>query len=808
MRHKTTLTGFSILYAAAVMAAAFLLGSDIVHVLKVWLILLLTGAAFFPLTARLFRSFSDLGWIQSRLIGLTLAGAVSFTLILTHTMRFRRGPLLVCALLLTAAVWAGACFFGERGVSSGRHAGRRGAFSSILPAQGRPDLTLILAEELLFFCILTLWCYLYGFDVQGVLHTEGPFDYGILSTLMRSDTLPPADMWDCTRALDSYYYGGHYYTAFLTKLAGGRTNEMFTIGKALIPAASSAILFSTVWHFMRDRKGGTEPSASYAAGFLSVLLLMCSSNLHYLLYGLFRLPLPEAYHYGSPTRYIRGTITEFPAFSFILGDFHAHVINMMFVCCFLSLLYAWMQGEEIRSAICSARRGADGTDDGWQRPGSIFREVLKDPYIYILALFISVFFMNNTWDAPVYVLVYAAAVSLMSLRSREKKRLLKWFFRCALTAVLLFVFSSPFRSSFSTSAVRSLIVSPEHTPLHEFLILWGLQLSVIAALLLYTQKEMAPSSTGRGEIKFSQEESSLLLSMPPADARAAQGKFVSRADAQPGASPAEPDLKVYTHWFVRRQRGSAAWLRGLSLPDLFTLMTGFCAVCTIAAPEFVWVMDIFGGRMNTVFKTYFQGFVMLDTVCGYACLRLLLDARKLLPRVFGASAAVLFLLSCGYFSMGTAEHFGDVADRSGYAGIDAEIPVEQMLPEDAGAIRWLEENAEGQPHILEAHIGTGGICGRVSSLTGLPTVLGWYDHERQFFPDSEDVDRRRQDVRSAYTGTGETLVRHILEQYGIRYVFVGHEETQAYQVNHLLLQKLGNVVYRDEESGTYILEVS
>ena len=55
---------------------------------------------------------------------------------------------------------------------------------------------------------------------------------------------------------------------------------------------------------------------------------------------------------------------------------------------------------------------------------------------------------------------------------------------------------------------------------------------------------MAPSSVGGGKIKSSQEESNLLLSMPPADARAAQGKIVSRADAQPGASPAEPDLKV------------------------------------------------------------------------------------------------------------------------------------------------------------------------------------------------------------------------------------------------------------------------
>ena len=71
----------------------------------------------------------------------------------------------------------------------------------------------------------------------------------------------------------------------------------------------------------------------------------------------------------------------------------------------------------------------------------------------------------------------------------------------------------------------------------------------------FTQKEMAPSSAGGGKIKSSQEESALLLSKPPADARAAQGKFVSRADAQPGTSPAEPDLNGKMRASDRRESG-------------------------------------------------------------------------------------------------------------------------------------------------------------------------------------------------------------------------------------------------------------
>ena len=748
MRYKTTLTGFLIIYAASIAAAWLLLGNGLLHVLKVWLALLLIGTAFFPLTARLFRSFSDRGWIQSKLTGLVIAGYAAFVLILTHTVRFRRGPLAVCTLLAAAAVWAGAFFTEERitaGETPGQSARAGGFFSRVPRSVKGADLTLVLTEELLFFMILVLWCRLYGFDFQGMLHSEGPFDYGILSSLMRSDTLPPADMWDCTRVLGSYYYGGHYFAAFLTKLTGARSNEMFTICKALIPAVSSGILFSTVWHFMRDRKSRTDDSASYAAGFLSVLFLMCSGNPHYLLYGLLRLPYTGAYSFWSTTRYIRDTITEIPAFSFILGDFHAHVTDMMFVCCFLSLLYAWMQQvshdpaekEDLPAGLCAGCRAAAGS-------------VLRDPYFYFLGLFISVFFMNNTWDAPIYVWMFMIALTLMTLRSRKGSRLFTWVFSCVFMAALLFVFSAPFRSSFSASAVRGLAAAAEHTSLSEFLSFWGLHLSALAALLVFT---------------------------------------------------------VCAHRFTGKQKGFTVWLRGLPLPDLFALTAGACAVCTILAPEFVGVMDIFGGRMNTVFKTWFQGRILLDFVCGYACLRLLLDTRKLLPRAAGAVLCVLFLFSCGYFPMGIAEQYGNVTDRRGYFGLDAESAVERMLPEDAGAIRWLEENVSGQPHILEAYLGTWGLCGRVASVTGLPTVLGWYNHELQYFMDRKDVDRRKEDVMTVYTGRNEELIRRILRQYEIRYVFVGHEEMKSYDIDHALLGKFGTVVYRDESSGTYILEV-
>ena len=727
---KTAVLSLFIIIVTAALAV-FLLGSDLLPVLQVWSAMLLLGIAFLPVSAWLFRSFSDRGWIQSKLIGLTLAGYVSFVLILTHTIRFLRLPLFVCTIFLAAAVWTAA--FRCRNKDGRGSIG--GIEESVRKAGRETDLTLIIVEELLFFGLLAAWCYLYGFDTLGVLHNEGPMDYGILSSLMRSQTLPPADMWDSEMVFTNYYYGGQYFTAFLTKLTGMRTNEMYTVAKAMIPAASGSIVFSIVWHLMKDRKPQTKKALAYIGGLLSSLLLICSSNLHYLVFGLFRLIDFEGYDYWSTTRYIEGTITEIPAFSFILGDFHAHVINMMFVYCFLSILYAWMKAQEAKPVMV---------------PGfSLLREMLLDPYLYFIGLFITVFFMNNIWDAPIYVLVFVMTSGFMALRSREEKRIRKWLLRGVLLAALLFILSAPFRTSFTTASSSGLALAWLHSEIEKLFILWGLHLFVIAAFLQYT---------------------------------------------------------LYIHWKEQKQKGFVTYLRGLSMSDLFVLMAGLSAVCVIAIPEIVWIMDIFGGRMNTMFKTYFQSSLLLDMACGYVCLRLLADARKVQPRVFAAAALGLFLISCGYFHMGVTDHYGDVTDRSRYVGLDAESFLDREMPEDADAIRWLEENVEGQPHIVETTNEDWINCGRVASLTGLPTVLGWYTHEVQFTADREGVNRRKEDVASIYSGSDEELVRHLLRQYRIRYIFVGKEEQRNYEVNHNLLKNLGTVVYSNTY-GTYILEI-
>ena len=59
---------------------------------------------------------------------------------------------------------------------------------------------------------------------------------------------------------------------------------------------------------------------------------------------------------------------------------------------------------------------------------------------------------------------------------------------------------------------------------------------------------------------------------------------------------------------------------------------------------------------------------------------------------------------------------------------------------------------------------------RISTFTGLPTVLGWPGHELQW---AHDPGTRRADVDRMYSTTDAAVARPLLERYGVRYVVVG-----------------------------------
>ena len=208
--------------------------------------------------------------------------------------------------------------------------------------------------------------------------------------------------------------------------------------------------------------------------------------------------------------------------------------------------------------------------------------------------------------------------------------------------------------------------------------------------------------------------------------------------------------------------------------------------------EFVYVKEQAGpGRMNTVFKTYAQVWALWAVAAGAALSHLVWQHRPGLGfsggrwrstlRLF---AALLLAGTAVYGGLALTSHF---ASDSVYAQtedptLDATEFVGRVHPDEAAAIGWLDE-LDGRPTITTApgsYVWDGdrnGGSSAPSSLTGVPTVLGW--HHEIGYRGQEAYERRAADLRTIYTGEPAESAA-LLDEYGVRYVYVGPAERATY----------------------------
>lgn len=210
-----------------------------------------------------------------------------------------------------------------------------------------------------------------------------------------------------------------------------------------------------------------------------------------------------------------------------------------------------------------------------------------------------------------------------------------------------------------------------------------------------------------------------------------------------------------------------------------------------------------------MFKLTYQAYIMFGMTMAYVIFRLMVISYKKILKAAAGVALVLLVWTWGYFGNSVNSWFGNVQDPSQYMGLNATAFLETDFPEDAGAIRWLKKNVTGSPVVLEANGDSYTEYERVSAMTGLPTVLGWYVHEWLWRNDVADLNTKSGDIELIYTSQDEKQVKELVEKYDVSYIFVGSCEKNKYgeNLNHELLRSLGETVFQDGSSGTYIVKV-
>ena len=741
---------FKIIPALLLVAlSAFLLQGDVWTFWTWYLLALVLGVAAMPLTGRLFRRFQDRGWMFSKVTAIAVSGFLTWFLVAVKIIKFTTMTCIVVTLVCVAASLILYCREQKAG------------FECIPFAH----LNLVYAEELLFFAAFLLWTYFAGFH-PAAYGTEKFMDYGFMEAMMRSKTLPATDLW-YSQGKINYYYGGQYFAVFLTKLSGAKVELTYNLMRTFVAGLAFAMPFSLVYQMVTDRLGrirtGRKKALPYVTGILAGISVSIAGNMHYVVYGqiipfIQKLKGEEVSSYWFPdaTRYIGfnpdvedKTIHEFPCYSFVLGDLHAHVVDIMFVLLLLGLLYAWM--KKVRTTELSGE--SMSRREFWKKQ-------LLMPQLLAAGALLGMFHWTNYWDFVIYFVVTCGAALFMNIIGQKGK--IRWVLEVtAAQAVEILTLATviilPFTLQFDTSnMVQGIALAKHHSLPHQLLVLWGLPgiLTILFVVSLLIEK-----------------------------LRGAEQKSLYHL------------------------------LTSIRLPDLFAVLMGLCAIGLVLIPELVYVRDIYengNARANTMFKLTYQAYIMFGMTMIYAIFRLLVIGKNKILKVLAFIGLFLFVWTCGYFGNSVHSWFGTVWKPSQYKGLNATAFLETDFPEDVNGIRWLKENISDAPVVLEANGDSYSEYERVSAMTGLPTIMGWYVHEWLWRGNLADLNAKIEEIKEIYTSTDETRVKELLEEYNVSYIFVGSCERNKYgaDLNNDLLKGLGEVVFQDSEYPTYIVKIN
>ena len=445
--------------------------TDFLYAIQWWAYIFVIGLIFLPVAGKIFSKFFDKGYLFSKTIGIAILSYGVWFLSSLRILPFYRVS--IFAALIAAAI---AIFI---------------RFKPWKTLKEMISIKIFVAEELLFLLSFLLWSYVRGLRPE-LNNIEKFMDFGFLNSILQSKFMPPIDMWFAGDTIN-YYYFGQYVSAFLTKLTSIPPEISYNLMMATLFAFALSLSFSltaNVVHFFDSK----NMKKKVLAGAISGALIAFGGNLHTLVFAIIlpalqkvgvtissNITIKDSYWFSNATRYIGHnpestvdkTIHEFPNYSFVLADLHAHVINIPFVLTALALVLLFVYNQTKEPNINSKF------------------SFLKHPEYYLIAFFIGIFQMTNYWDFPIYLVVASMAffyTKYLEYKDNPKISLGKVFLETAAFAIGIVVlselFALPFTLQFKNIAEGIGIVKVR-SAFYQLMILWGIQLLFALYLVFY-----------------------------------------------------------------------------------------------------------------------------------------------------------------------------------------------------------------------------------------------------------------------------------------------------------------------------------
>jgi YYY domain-containing protein len=694
---------------------------------------------------------------------------------------------------------------------------------------------------------------------------EKPMDFSYFNAILKSTSFPPYDPWYAGGYLNYYYYG-YVLVGTLVKLLGITPSVAYNL---ILPTLFSLIAlgaFSIVWNLASRataRRAGSQSGrispylpALFGAFAMAVLGNLGTVRMFY--QGLQRLVAPAGnledaslisrwiwtvqgfgkallgaqLPYGTgdwywlPSRAIPALgdvepITEFPYFSVLYADLHAHLIALPLTLLALAFCVGFVLGKGRWKSV-------------W---GGI-------AWFGLAALSIGALRPTNTWDMPTYLALGIVAIVYTVARYYRKPQQLRFaplnelitnlpesahsllaaLGGAALLTGLAFLLYKPYADWYALGYTQIRLWEGTRTQLYSYLIHWGVFLFLIISWLVWETRDWlarTPLSRLRRLAPYRLLiqvgiTGLLLLSL----GLTFFGFFAGLL------KPNLQEVVISIAWFVLPL---ATWAGLLLLrPDMpdakrivfFLVGTGL--VLTLMVELIVLVGDI--GRMNTVFKFYLQvwTFFSIAAAAGLGwLLPALPDWRPAWRVVWNLVLVVLVAGAALYPLWATTAKIRDRMAANAPQTLDGMAYMQSAtyadewgvmdLSQDYRAIRWMQQNVSGTPVIVEANLRNLYRWGsRFSIYTGLPGVVGWEWHQQQqrAVNPAAWVTQRIQEVDQFYHTTDLKAARDFLRKYNVRYIILGQQERGHYPGPGLdkfedADGSLWREVYRDGETVIY-----
>jgi YYY domain-containing protein len=489
-------------------------------------------------------------------------------------------------------------------------------------------------------------------------------------------------------------------------------------------------------------------------------------------------PYPPGDWYWIPSRAIPGeSITEFPFFTFLYADMHAHMIALPLTLAVIAwtlamVLRGWVWKKEYERIPAWLQMGIS---------------------LFLGGIFIGALRPTNTWDFPTYLAIGCIGLAFAGLLRKHHVPLFRtdmqiWQQKLieigvAVSGLVFFAFIlyQPFASWFGQGYNAVDLWEGTRTPSWSYFTHWGLFLVLILSWFIQETYDWL-ATTPVSSLNRLKPYKSFIVIIAIAIVLIPVGLVIYGVGIAWMAFP------------LAAWAGILLFRTGQPAVKRFVLfLIGTALVLTLAVELIVLVGDI--GRMNTVFKFYLQAWTLLAISSAFAFI-VVFPRRIEWPNWLNTSwqvvVSVLIFCAALFPLLATTDKINDrisptaphTLDGAAYmkSAVYNDGGVDINLNEDYEAIQWMLQNVKGSPVIVEANTVEYRWGSRFTIYTGLPGVVGWNWHQRQqrSVVSSEVVTNRVEEIKQFYLTTDREEARKFLQKYNVHYVIVGQLENLYY----------------------------